>query len=404
MSFVTLAFIGVLFVVQLGLYYRKGSKVFIYLPGFLMIYDFGKNLLDKEGIAAGFNGFEMFSIYTIYVLLPMTYHGLAYIKRYFFPILIFTIYLGFRIDYSISFVNFVTRHGSVTLVLLMMSIGAYSARNILDLNDFKKMILFQLRVFSIVSVVASILKLGPNMYNTGIYYGFQHAQINGVAVSLGLLPLMLNRKLMQLSRRELLEAVFAGLLLVISFRRTPVIIIAVGVMFSLIFSTQIRQKFISILAVIVVVTTVVFISSSVGERRSKFDIQVDYQREGRYLEAVNVYEILSADHQLLMGNGTTFHNRGMYGFRQEDRPLHVPIIQILFGAGFLGAGLFLIIGTQPALRSVRLVKTHTVELRFSAILMYLFSVFIIMSFVGGLRYYAYAIPLLFFTGYFQKYD
>lgn len=337
-------FYFLLFSIHVGLIAKKRFHAIYFLPIFILILEIAKNVFYEFGIEKGFNGWQ------IGILLVYTFYFIyKYPRKMLFYNIFIALFLAFtlfRISFFIDILSLGTRYFTMFFLLLLIPASFYVSRTTENLRVLNRSIIVCMIIFLVFSVISSVLQFGLNMYNTGVIYGLAHDQVNGPAVSVLLLPLiipLLDSKLKKVLVLGLAAAIV--IILILSLKRTPLIIIALGYMIFVLLSRTGARKILLIIPLVVVGYVGLSLVTKYSLERQKFRVNFDIGKEGRYIETQLVLELLSKDTMtLLLGTGELYDSRGKYNFtKYYDRPIHSSHIEILHGAGFVGLFLFVLI-------------------------------------------------------------
>jgi hypothetical protein len=108
--------------------------------------------------------------------------------------------------------------------------------------------------------------------------------------------------------------------------------------------STLKQTFLIITA-ISAISIYIYINELYLIRESRFSEDYELNEEGRFIEfELTLYILNESPSTALFGVGSIFDEKGKYGFtRRKVRPMHGTYSRILFGAGYIGLGLFFVV-------------------------------------------------------------
>lgn len=312
------------------------------LPYYLLLLDFVK-VIPIWGDIGGYNGYTLFVL--LYFMMGYIVNS-KWLRNNVKSILILTIslcvYLFFRMSFADDTVNAISRYGSLVYVLILVPISM----KFISPERFKKLIniLYNYLIFYLIgTIILSTLKIGPNMYNTGIIYGLKDDQLN--APVFALITIWFFKKHLKKTNYLRIITFISILIFLFTFKRTPIIMLGIGLLF-LILNFKNYFTRLSLIAAVVAVFSIqfFFLRSQQVQKRDKYSTSIDIDNEGRFIEMLNVNDIIKKDNNLFyFGNGKLFFTRGEYELDKfQDRPMHSFYGEILLGAGYIGLIMFLI--------------------------------------------------------------
>lgn len=399
-------FFAIFFLLFIVFLFLKKELTIYYLPIFLLVLDFGKSLFYHSDSIYGYTGFEtlFFLIFIIYSF--NIYH--TKIFKFSFILIIFLVYLFFRLDLSVIWINKLARYSTVLFPFLLIPISYLATNSEKKFLLSIKLISLYLTIYIVFTIFVSLFKIGPNMYGTGIIYGLEHDQTNTPAVLISILFLCLPI----VKRKKILSAKFiyflflaVVLILVLTLKRTPLLIIFSNVIFYYVLRGKNLKNTILFLPLILIF----YLGSSqfvnlLTERR-EFSESYDYEKEGRYIEYFGVWEVLSASEiAILFGTGDLFDSAGKYNLWNKARPLHSSYSQILFGSGIIGVLLFIVFFITLLKKSKQYYDKTNKDSK-DIIILFIVQIisYLLISFAGGLRYTGYTGVAFIYIGSFLGY-
>ncbi|KKQ11737.1 MAG: hypothetical protein US22_C0015G0008, partial [candidate division TM6 bacterium GW2011_GWF2_36_6] len=203
-------------------------------------------------------------------------------------------------------------------------------------------------------------------------------------------------------------SILAILIFFFTFKRTPIIMISIGFFFLFFTLRNVMLKFMLFLVVVFAIYGGSYIIDELSSsKRDKFSLNVNTENEGRFIEIVNINELMKNDNGLLLfGNGKLFFTRGEYGLTKfEDRPIHSFYGEILLGTGYIGLILFVLLifiilsvtisKNRISKKNLKISNDKDYVCKFIKDNTYLkfiycaISILIFTSFVGSIRYIGY---------------
>lgn len=396
------------------IYQKKTNRDYIVLlPYYLLIFDFVK-IFPYWSDIKGYNGLELLLLFfftsKFFFKRDWLYHNIKIIVLY---AIIISLYLFTRMSFKEDTLNYITRYGITMFVFLLLpitivNINPVRFKMLVD-NVYKYLVLYL-----VLTLMFSIFKIGPNMYNTNLIYGLEHDQVNGPA--LAIVFLLFYRKLLNPRYNINLLAIILLFVLFLTFKRTPLIMLSFGVVFYFFSIGSILKKAGTIVIIGIVMFFGIYLYKELDVKRDKFFGKVDTEQEGRFVEIQNVINIIEIDESsYFWGNGELFNTRGQYGYdRNDDRPIHSFYGELLLGSGIVGVLSFLIFVIAIAIKSVNLnsaaksglmnninFRTDEYFIKKNVHITFILcccAILIFTAFVGPLRYIGYNAFLFFLIG------
>ncbi len=399
-------FIAIIFI--LLLYYKSVvPKYYLDLPVFLLIFDFIKILPFWNNIS-GYNGIELLILFFFMsdFILSKHWFRLNILDISLITFILISYYFS-RTSFNEQPFNYLTRVGITAFIYLLFPIFA----NHISKKDFKLLIdkiFVYLKIFAIITIAFSLLKIGPNMYKTGLIYGLEHDQLNAPALALVFLWFFNSGLSHQKKQSLYFITIIVIIIFFLTFKRTPLVIIFIGSIVYALFLKKLVYK-ISILSLLIFAyLSSIIIYNNIENKREDFFEPVNVEQEGRFIELESVYYIITENsNTFYFGNGELYNTRGKYGFRQDDRPIHSYYGELLLGSGFVGLFLFFLyvfyinIKTYLLIHSIGYKKFISLYYLYKNIVPYIIASTLILfftAFVGPIRYIGYNALLFLLLG------
>lgn len=363
-----------------------------YFPLVLIFLEIGASMFYHFEINVGLNGIHLMILFII--LIPSLTHVRVYTWSYI--VIVFIIYIGFRITYSVDIISLITRITNFSLLLFLIPISYYAVRQESDIRLLNRMSYLLILFYFIYTAVASVFKIGTNMYNTDVVFGLAHNQVDSVGLVIGLTPFIY--RLNKLSFKQQIVFLIGLILIVLTLRRTPIILIAFGGLTYFIFNSGVSAKLKTLISIFTLTVILVFIFNSAGMELRLFAIdryQPDLtttekiEEEGRYKDISVVWDFLNRSENTIIGTGSLFDSRGKYGLdkSQDNRPIHNNFGELLHGSGIIGVFLFISIIIQIFIKmrhgNSKGLKQRQVLIK--STLYFLIISIVVISLSGGIR-------------------
>jgi len=379
-----------LFLYILSVLFRKGTGVFFILPIVFIIFEVLKNIFIAFSLEYGFNGIQNITVFLIVGYLLLRLHKRKDFFKEMSLVLVFLFYSYARIPFGDDLVSLITKSLGLTSGLLLIPISALIVKEESSFYKLNNSLISSLIIYVTYLVTASIFKFGPNHYDTDIIYGLRFEQYYLGSIAIVMMPVILNCNKWR-KKTLIFLSIITFIILVLTLRRTAVIIVILGLVVYFTFLPQKRKRISNILgfvSIILIVGTIFFNSSISDYRSTQYSRDYEIEEEGRYIEMDLVLQTLTSpnNNMLIFGSGKFFNDKGEYGFRNDERPIHGAISKILFGAGLVGVGLFLLIFIRKVLKAYkfRIISHQTNYSKYRALLISLIAVFLAVTFTGGL--------------------
>lgn len=322
----------------------------------------------------------------LFILYALFKFGLFKIMFWNVFLLLFLFISVIKTPFADDYLSFGNRYINLLNIYMILPISYYTFKN---MNDYKKIKnVFNVIIILVVLylVISSLLKVGPNMYETGIVYGLNWGQFYGPAI-IASIVFVSNRGIKSLSIRNLI--LYALILLIfLTMRRTAILIIVLFVSFYYLFKFErkisIYLMFFVSIASLAASTLYLNANISKSSRADKFTKDYDITEEGRYNDIYGVLTIMKSENAILSGY-ELFNDAGNYGSKRSSRPIHVDIMRLFYGIGLVGV-LPLIIFILTIGFKVFMIKNREVK----AMGVALIAVFVLTLFTGGTFYISYS--------------
>jgi hypothetical protein len=383
---------GTLLLVAYLLVNQKKRKAILHFPVFLIILEVFFTFFVHFQAIEHLHGINL--LFLLLFVSPMLLNKKLYTWSP--PIIIFILYIALRINYHVDIVSLTTRLVNFSLLLLFIPLSYYSVDKISDIQRLNKSLHYLILIYCVFTVLASLTKFGVNMYNTGIIYGVAHNQPDAVALALGLMLIFSKR--LSLKKSSKIIYLFALALLVLSLRRTPLLIVLTASFFYFYYQTGVLNKIRVIALTVPVAFLLIFALNYFGVELRLFaierykphlSVQEKIEEEGRVKDITLIIETLDRRETAIWGSGYLFDTRGRYGLTGvlANRPIHNNYAEIIHGSGLVGLFLFLGIFAHIAYKSsIKNTKTKSNEMKsFKATLYFLLVSSVIIAVSGGVR-------------------
>lgn len=378
-----LVLISTIIFVSISLYviHIKKNKSVFYLPVILVMVEIASIVLSEINLDQGFNGMIFLILFTFFVLNFKAELGYKEIIIYIFLLLLIVI-LSLNVSSDLNLVNRATRVGNFIFVLLLIPLAILNSYEV-SRRELAKILFTAAVIYTTYIILASLVKFGPNHYNTGLIYGFRFEQWYFGALLVAVFPAYIlydNAKL----KYYVISILLLLLILLVLRRTTWVIIIATSLLTILLTpSLRFNKKIIVSLILLIIPISLLFYTSNLWEQRGGRALTSTIENvedEGRFLEYYNTYIILQESNSFLFGTDYLFDERGRYGHPREVRPMHGVYSRILFGAGFIG--LFVYISVL-LLTVFFLMKNRNKDDLFLNVVLASMITYLMVAFTGG---------------------
>jgi O-antigen ligase len=330
--------VGVIIVLlYLFIYIKYRDDSILYLPLLFVVLEIFRVILELHGSIVGYN----INI-IILLILVIVLHQRDRVKIiYILPLIIYiimVIYLVLRID--VTDINSISRY-LLFILLLYIILLVSNIKKELDGIVFKRGIYASIAVSVIYVIICSILKIGPNHYDTGIIYGFAYEQW----YMMSLWGIILVHFIKSDSNKRYFNIFLFIVILVIvvlTFRRTALLIMLLGSLLYIININSVKQITIMILLLLFILLGNHYFSKALLQIRYVEQENItELEDESRFLEIYTSYETLSnIDKGFVYGYGSLFNEYGKYGFPNIERGIHGTYTRVWFGSGVIGLLLF----------------------------------------------------------------
>lgn len=363
------------------LLYKYKIKTLYFLPLFWMI---------SEMLSTYFYAYDSNATINILTFIYISYS----IFKIGFKILFFNIFLllflliaFIKTPFNIDYLSFSNRYMNLFNIYMILPISYYSLTSFNDIKKINKILQITLLITILYIIISSLLKSGPNMYETGIIYGLNWSQFYGPAL-MSVILLVIDKSNNKFSLNKILSFVMI-IITIFTFRRTAILII---ILFFFTYSfLTLKGKNIMYLLIAIILLSVSYYSITKlpslknSDRLNVFSSKYNIEEEGRYYDIFGVYDIMKKDNATLYGY-ELFNEYGNYGMKRDTRPIHVDIMRIFFGIGFIGIiPLIFCIG-----KITYIIIKFQLNKNIKSIGLALIVVFILTLFTGGTLYISYS--------------
>ena len=226
---------------------------------------------------------------------------------------------------------------------------SYQERSIIKLLEKSWIILFY---FFVHLLLSNILGFGTSLYRGGFNIGF--FTLNGIYIPtiVVLFVLFLNHKIKspKIKKLNAFFAILTALFILLIFKRTFIIILALGLVFYILKDLKIKKMIQTVLIMSIIFSMLYAFSSSFlksfESRQSRFNSDYSVTNEGRFLENIYIFNLLKKSNiKLAFGSGEVFNDADSIAKLRvfnDGREAHNSFIRILWNGGFLGLFVFIL--------------------------------------------------------------
>jgi O-antigen ligase len=384
---------------------KKGIGIFVSLLIYFPVMQF---LFDVYSNAFG-NLIYLRAIYTIGILLVLYYYALKKRSPYsLLWVLLFYWILLFPMSSDIT--RTLIEFAKVAVSLLTLPL-AYKLINTEERFKIllKAPILLSI-IYIITTVVANYFHVGVNFYDRGGKEGILmigSGQLYAPAVSVTIFPLFVDYKKVSNFKKRILFVigVITVFLLILSLRRTTILIVITGLSTYYIFNKNVKKYVLIIFSILLLAVVLFPVYENILMEQLRFRQKVffnesyDVEREGRFQELTFIVKDMKQGGlaQVLFGK-ELFNSIGHYGaWKYGNRMIHVDFSRILHGSGILGLLLYLFFLFQVFKVYYKNRKKSSVSI-FNSLFYSLFVLLILISFSGQMYAIAFRSMLFIFLG------
>lgn len=326
------------------------TKLVFLIPAFAIVFNCMLSFFPRQSGLALFKG-AFFVGLLVYLYIGKFMRSLNKFALFFLLILYWFMLLPLSTGQERSF-EYILKNA---LSILMLPIGYCYLNSPPKLIRFVKGQLILLFIFVVFAILSNIFKWGVNQYGGvgGVRVGLYDAQLYGPACVIAMVPFVFQTNQLKKAGkyRILFVSFFSLLLLVLSIRRTSILIVLAGI--SIFFTT--RGKVLKLLSIVVLAGSVLLLTfplyggmllERMEMRSNVFSSEYEMTEELRYQELFFVLKDLN-DHfsiQTLLFGKEIFNSPGHYGFTDgflAVRQLHVDYTLLFHGSGLIGLLLYL---------------------------------------------------------------
>jgi hypothetical protein len=292
-----------------------------------------------------------YSIFLIVIFLIIKYFKLA--VQFNVYLIIMMIYLMVLLAVTHAELEQVNDFVRVMDGKLALPLGYILTSSYVHIQALNKKLLITNVLFSISIIIFSILGIGENQYgaNSGFNVGyFNHGIIYTGSFLLIILPIIFFDYKGKLAKYVIPTiGIITLVILVLSVRRTSVVIVGIGLIFYMYYFRDQFSKILKNLIAIAIMLALTFpfyqeILFKQFQARSG-EMTANLQEETRWVESVAVFNerILNPDLRVLLFGEHLFDSSGNYDNGIHGlRPLHLDLNLMLHGAGLVGLILFVL--------------------------------------------------------------
>ncbi|MEA1897881.1 MAG: hypothetical protein U9N53_09495 [Bacteroidota bacterium] len=316
-----------------------------YIPVVLIIFDVSRAFADKVGLIETL----LLLMYCIYFILFV--RGILTTNIWITIFLCYALILAF---FSSDIERTIINYTRVFISLFMFPIAYYQVKTLSDLRKLNLSIIWLIIIFVLNGIVTSTLGIGANPYRGSFVMGiFIYSKLYSGSLALVLIPLWMTSIKRNFYKYVLLFFSFIlFILLLLSMRRTAILIPIFGYMIYFFYShykKQIVIGFVSIIAFLVLSFPLYkdILYSQMAARRNIFNRNYNIANEGRYLEGAIVLNERFGNEVhwgITLFGDEVFNEYGKYANGYfGTRYLHVDFYKILYTLGTFGLFFYLMI-------------------------------------------------------------
>lgn len=374
------------------------------------LYYFGGSQSFTSLLRIAFNLFVLFYCFLTHKkkLVDSRYNLLYFLLTYWAVLILFSS------DIGSSFIEYI----KVAVSLMFFPLAAALVNSKEKFAKFQRFTLYCLVIYAIFVFVSNAFGVGDISYESEdddvFKTGLGDAKLYPPAFLVGLIPFFLKQKIVTKKVFWTVIAFINFSLLLISLRRTTLIIIALLISLFFLFSGHIGKliKVVMLAAILLAVTFPLYEEAFMKRmeiRSNVYSEEYSVTQEGRYMELGYVLDNFESNRYApvphLFGK-EAFNTINNYGF-YKPRPIHVDYTYIFFSSGMVGLILYLVFVfriQRMAMFYRSKIKRYVSEDYFAAFS----AIFIVFMMVGlsgnvwAMTYRMYAFSLMgSFIGYFR---
>jgi O-antigen ligase len=325
------------------IFYKYRHSSILFVPIVLLFIEMSRALMSGFEISNGISGIQCMVLFLYISSGYYYYFRRPRMLKLLILTLIFLAYIFTRIDFFSDFFSLSTRYLNFFLILLIFPLASSLVYRRDQIILFLNVLYNSSIVFVVYVLICSLLKIGPNMYGTGLIYGFQFEQWYFGSILVVCYPLFRRYKIRSLTNLNIVTIILI-LILILTLRRLTLVIIFSGLFGYFLYNFKYKFNFrllLLTLACSLVGVALVFFTDFYKYRESRFSDDYDVENEGRYVEWFLANDAISSNgNNPMFGTANLFNEVGNYGFKKEERNMHSTYARILYGSGYLGLSIF----------------------------------------------------------------
>ena len=333
----------------------RRSEFLYFLPFFILFFDLYATTFEVgSSLRLYFFSIEFIILFTL--LINKIYKKIRLLKGVGVSILIFVLYLLILVPFSTNIQLTTNYFVRIVLLFLVLINAFYYIDSFSKLLKIINLLPYLLLINYLYFVYSSITGEGEPAYKGQDFLLGYQSYASQFVFSITFISILFFYRYLKNKQKFIgvLTNIITIVILLLIFRRTNFFIIALGLIIMFVNNKYTRKNIIRIAIVLVAVASffindLVKITEENLSRRERITRVDNYKQEGRYIENILVYSTISnSTTTTIFGSGELFNSAGKYGLNTGDkweyiRPIHNDYARLLFGAGFLGVILYLII-------------------------------------------------------------
>tara|TARA_B100000676_G_scaffold102913_2_gene102691 strand:+ start:13057 stop:14346 length:1290 start_codon:yes stop_codon:yes gene_type:complete len=321
----------------------------IFIPIYFLFESFSGYMFDKNGIVSYIFG-------AFWVLYFIFMHFKIGISKHNMPIIIFLLYLLFKVTMSSDILNSINQYATLFISLSIFSIAFKYFNNFNALKIITRISFCFLFFYFINLIVSNLflessysgyLKDSQNVWNTGNIFTTGLNSVAFLCIATPIILPFINTKKFKIIYIILL--ILGIISVIVSFKRISILSIPLGYLIILLINKNLFANFRNMILILsVVVLSFPLYSDIINQQfeARKKTFSRGFQNESRYVETILVWSraiSFKSINESLFGT-EMFNSVNNYGLTiDKKRMIHVDYNQILHGSGFLGLALYLYI-------------------------------------------------------------
>jgi len=365
-------------------------ELILFLPLFYIIYDIFYIVYGDGAFIGSFrNG----------TLLILSIAAMFYYKKklvsFNWWLSILLIYFFILIHFSSNYIGSLNSYINILNSIIVLPLSYLVIKDIYQIKKLNITLINVLIIFILTMIMSSYFHLGRGFYESEFFIGgFEFSRLYTAPIIIILLPAIL--PLLKRSGRIsiIIISTFVMILLIVTLRRTAIIIPVLGYVLYFIFSDK-KSKTTSTILFVLVLILVTFplwdqiLQTRVFARSNIVSPNYSIEHEARFLETQSIIDKFRLNKSMIPFGNELFNSTGHYWIgKTTNRPLHVDYNIILYGSGVTGLLIYILFYMLLYKKSKKIMyslpkKTYYTTLKSTFYVIYFIS--IVVSFSGGMH-------------------